>query len=317
MRTNSSGLREQNGAKRERQRDEPRGSGLRYIEKPKYTSARDPKLVLAQPQPDWNRYTVAKIPQKFERMNSEVRGENEADGQSGANEHSAAASPKNHSNGRIPRKPVSKEPAKKSDLTLSQIEYEIFLAAGANPSSRPPPEATIPSQSRSKQHIPNPTPHKSRPHIPRQSQTNDLPSGQRRMGRVDIPRMSSSYHGAESGLGSDSSNSRPPNRRRTRAEDERTNSTRGQNKEIIIPKTRENPALPPRNMHKQDQLSTPQQYPRLSGHRAVAREHHCPITADLQESRQLPDSVPRSHTNQRNGSQIPANYSYPSHRVRP
>ncbi|KAF5873301.1 uncharacterized protein Bfra_008582 [Botrytis fragariae] len=290
MKRNSSGLREQNEAtKGERQRDEPRGSELKYLEKPKYTSARDLGPILRQPKPGWDRYTLAKIPQ---RMEFELSGENEADHQPGANEYSAIGRntplqqrspkpkatstltpPKKHNNHGISRKPLSREPAKKSDFTLlNQFEYGNVLATGANPSSQPPPKAIIPSQSRRQHKI------------------------------SDIQKKSSSHHGAHGDVARDFNDNRK--------------MTRGQNRGIIIPKTRENPALPPRNVHKEDKSFTSQQYPRLSKQRVVAREHRRPITPDLQESRQVPDSVPRSHTYQRNGSQPPVNYSYPSRGAR-
>ncbi|TGO51983.1 hypothetical protein BCON_0150g00150 [Botryotinia convoluta] len=302
----SSGLREQNEAtKREGQRDKPRGSGLKYVEEPKYTSAREQGLDLWHPKPDQVEYTAAQIFQGLQNL--EASPENEADHQSGANEHSAAgrntplqqryhskqkatstlAPPKKHNNHKIPRKPLSKEPAKKSDFThLSQIEYGNVLATGANPSSQPLPKATIPSQSRPKHKI------------------------------SDIQKKSSSHHGAHSDVASDFNDSRPPNWRRNRVEDERTNSTRGQNKELIIHKTRDNPALPPRDTHKKDGSSTPQQQPQVSRPRAVAGQHHRHITSDMRESRQVSDSVPRSHTTQRHNGQPPVKYSDPSCRVR-
>ncbi|TGO23186.1 hypothetical protein BPAE_0141g00160 [Botrytis paeoniae] len=296
MKTNSSGLREQNGAtKREERRDKPRGSKPLYLENPKYTSARGPELDLWHPKPDQVEYTAAQVYQGLQRLNFETGRENEADDQSNANEHSAArrntplqqrsppkpkatstlAPPKKHNNGRIKRKPISKEPAKKSDFTLlSQIEYGNVLATGVNTSYQPPPKATIPSQSRPKHKI------------------------------LDIQKKSSSHHGAHSDVASDFN-------------DDSRKRTRGQNQGIIIPKTRENPTLPPGNVHKEDESPTSRQRPQLSRQRPVAHQNRRPIATDMQDSRQVPDSVPRSHTNQRNGSQPPVNYSYPSRRLRP
>ncbi|KAF7898743.1 hypothetical protein EAF00_005189 [Botryotinia globosa] len=85
MKKYSSGLREQNGTtKREGQRDETGGSKLRYHEKPAYTSARDLGPILRQPKPSWDRYTLAKIPQ---RMEFELSRENEANHKSSSNEN--------------------------------------------------------------------------------------------------------------------------------------------------------------------------------------------------------------------------------------
>ncbi|KAF7913251.1 hypothetical protein EAE99_010748 [Botrytis elliptica] len=291
MRTNSAGFQQQIRAPSgEKRREKPKDIKSEHPEDPIYTSAQDLEPILQHPQPNWNQYTVTKISEGFDRINLEASRENEADHQSGANEYSATgrntplrqrslpkpkvtstlAPPKNHNNYGLKRKPITKEPAKKSDFTLlSQIEHGNFLATGANPGFQPPPKATKPS------------------HPGQKYKTSD------------IQKKSSNSHRVHSDVASDFNDSRK--------------RTRGQNQGIIIPKTRENPALPPRNVHeKKDGSSTFWQRPQLSRQKPVSRQNRRPMATDKQDSRQVPGS--RSHTNQGNGSQSLVNSSYPSDR---
>ncbi|TGO32618.1 hypothetical protein BHYA_0301g00020 [Botrytis hyacinthi] len=304
MTTNSPDLQEQIIAtQRKRWEAKTGGSGSLFLDEIK------PGLepVLAHPQPDWNKYTVAKFSQSIGRMKVEASRENKADSQPGANEHSAArrntslqqrsppkpkatstlVPPKKQNNHKIPRKEISRKPVLGSNVTYpGEVDYDKVLAAETHLSSQPPPKAAIPSQSRSQHEISN------------------------------IPKKRPSHHGAHNDLKRVSNDSRPPDMRRTPAEDKRTKSTRGQNKGIIFPKTRETPALPPRYTHKKDGSSTSQQHPQVSRLRAVAGQHHRPTTSDMQNSRKVKDLAPRSHTNQMNDSQPLVNYSYPSDRFR-
>ncbi|KAF7855301.1 uncharacterized protein EAF02_011560 [Botrytis sinoallii] len=186
MRTNSAGFQQQIRAPSgEKQREKPKDSKSEHPEDPIYTSARDLEPILKHPQPNWNQYTVTKISEGFDRIDLEASRENEADHQSGANEYSVTgrntplrqrslpkpkvtstlAPPKNHNNYGLKRKPITKQPAKKSDFTLlSQIEHGNFLATGANPNFQPPPKATVPSDSRPKYKISDIQKKSSNPH---------------------------------------------------------------------------------------------------------------------------------------------------------
>ncbi|KAF7954706.1 hypothetical protein EAE96_005825 [Botrytis aclada] len=287
MRKSSPGFRGQIRAPMgEPHRDKPK---LEYVEKPKFTSAWDLGSILEHPKPDRNRYTVAKVPEAFERMESEVSGENKADDHSSANEHPASrrkiplrkrsfkekeistlAPPKNHNNHKIRRKPLPEESVIKSKfIDPSQGDYD-----------KAPSKAAPPSQSGSKHEISN------------------------------IKGKNPSHHGAHSGMGNDSNNNRPLNGRRTHAEGERKNPPRGQNDDIITPKIKRNSAL-----HKKDGYFNSQQYSQLLKERAAAHGDRHPIATDGPNSRQVPDSVLKSHTNQGSSSQLPVNYSNPSRRL--
>ncbi|TGO07657.1 hypothetical protein BTUL_0256g00030 [Botrytis tulipae] len=284
---------------RKRREEQTGGSGSLFLKEIKP----DPKPVLAHPQPNWNKYTVAKFSNGIGRINLEASQENKADSQPGANEHSAAkrntsiqqksppkpkapstlVPPQQQNNHKIPRKVITPKPVLGSNVMYpGELDYDKVVAAETHLSSHTLSNVATPSQSRSRHKISN------------------------------IPGKRPSHHGAHNNMKIVSNDSRPPDRR-TPAKDERTNSTRGQNREIIVPKIRRNPPLSPRNTHKKYGSSTSQQRPQVSRSRAVASQHH-PTTSGMQDSRQVRVLVPRSHTNQRNDSQPLVNSSYPSDR---
>ncbi|TEY64674.1 hypothetical protein BOTCAL_0144g00100 [Botryotinia calthae] len=284
--------------KREKQQDIPRGNGSLYVEEPKFTSKKEPGLGLKHPQPRRIEYIAAGISRGFGRMNSEVSQGNEAHRQPGANEHSAAR--RNNSlqqrspleqkaisthtpsqepnNFKIPRKPISKTPVIGKNVTYpSEDDYRHAVVADKYCGSRPPPKDTTSSQSGLKHKI------------------------------SDIQKRSPSYHGAQSPVGSDSNNSPPVRRKKTRAGDEITKSTRKQNHGITNPKTRKVPSWPPHSTRKEN--NTSQQHTQALIPGAVADQHLLPTAVIMHDSRQVPGSVRKSHTTQRHSIEPPVKYS--------
>ncbi|TGO59931.1 hypothetical protein BOTNAR_0154g00110 [Botryotinia narcissicola] len=303
MGTKSSDLQAQIMAtQRKRQEEKTGGSGSLFLDEIKP----DTKPVLAHPQPNWNKYTVAKFSKGIDRINLEASQKDKADSQPSANEHSAArrntslqqksppkpnapstlVPPQKRNNHKISGKAVTPKPVLESNIRYpGKLDYGEVLVAQTYLSSQLSSKVATLSQSGSQHKISN------------------------------IPGKRPGHHGAHNNMKIVSNDRQPPDRR-TPAKDERTNSTRGQNKEIIVPKTRGYPPLPPRNTHTKYGSSTSQQHPHPQAPRprAVASQHPRPTTSGMQDSRQVKPSVPRSHKNQRNDSQRLVNYSYPSDR---
>lgn len=283
--------------KREKRQEMPRGNGSLYVEEPKFISKKEPGLRLKHPQPRKIEYTAAGISRAFGRMDSEVSQRNEACRQSNANKHSAARSntpfqqrspeqkaisthipSKEPNEFKIPRRPISKTPVIKKNVTYpSEDDYGNALVAGTYCNSRPPPKDTTSSHSGSKHKI------------------------------SDVQKKSPSYHGAQSPVGSSFDDGPPVRRKKTRAGDEITKSTRKQNHEISNFKTRETPSQPPRSTRKENKTS--QQHPQALMPGVVADQHCRPTPTNMQDSRQVPGSVRKSHTTQRHSIEPPVKYS--------
>ncbi|CCD50142.1 hypothetical protein BofuT4_P025410.1 [Botrytis cinerea T4] len=284
--------------KREKQQEMPRGNGSLYVEEPKFTSKKEPGLGLEHPQPRKIEYIAAGISRAFGRMDSEVSQGNEAHRQSGANEHSDARSntpiqqrsrpeqkaisthisSKGPNKFKVLKKPTSKTALIRKNVTCpSEDDYGDALVAGTYCNSRPPPKDTTSSQSGLK--------HKT----------------------SDIQKRSPSYHGAQSSVGSGSDGGPPVRRKKTRAGDEITKSTRKQNHGTSYTKTRETPSQPPRSTRKED--NTSQQHPQALMPGPVADQHRRPTPTNMQDSRQVPGSVGKSHPTQRHSIEPPVKYS--------
>ncbi|KAF7952585.1 uncharacterized protein EAE97_002082 [Botrytis byssoidea] len=290
MTTKSPDLQAQISATQRKRREEKTGgSGSLFLDEIKPDSG----PVLAHPQPNRNKYTVAKFSKDIDRIDLEASHEDKADSEPGANEHLAArrntslqqkstpkpkapstlVPPQKQNNHKIPRKAVTPKPVLGSNVRHpGELDYGEVLAAQTYLSSQSLSNVATPSQPRSQHKIPN------------------------------IPGKRPSHHGAHNNIKIVSNDSRPPDRRNP------------QNKETIVPKTRGNPRLPPRITHTNHGSSASQQHPQVPRPRAVASQHSRPTTSGMQDSRQVRALAPRSHTNQRNDSEPLVNSSYPSDR---
>ncbi|KAK6607437.1 hypothetical protein H4I96_03672 [Botrytis cinerea] len=246
----------------------PRGNGSLYVEEPKFTSKKEPGLGLEHPQPRKIEYIAAGISRAFGPHR-----------QSGANEHSDA----------------------RSNTPIQQRSRPEQKAISTHISSKGPNKFKVLKKPTSKTAL-----IRKNVTCPSEDDYGDALSGLKHK-TSDIQKRSPSYHGAQSSVGSGSDGGPPVRRKKTRAGDEITKSTRKQNHGTSYPKTRETPSQPPRSTRKED--NTSQQHPQALMPGPVADQHRRPTPTNMQDSRQVPGSVGKSHPTQRHSIEPPVKYS--------